>query len=74
MDVSYPKCSHRLWAGKVPVADTFSVWVFFDDEERSDTYALPVGHCPECGAWLTEGGGWLTRGVREEHLKCNVDL
>ena len=25
-------------------------------------------------AWLTEGGGWLTRGVREEHLKRNVDL
>jgi hypothetical protein len=74
MDVSCPKCSHRLWAEKVPVADSFSVWVFFANEERSDTYADGVGLCPECGAWLTEGGGWPTRGVREGHLKRNVAL
>jgi hypothetical protein len=74
MDVSCPKCERRLWAEKVSVADTFSVWVFFDNEERSDTYALPVGHCPEYGAWLTEGGGWPTRGMPEGHLKRNVDL
>jgi hypothetical protein len=74
MDVSCPKCKRRLWAEKVSVVDTFSVWVFFDNEERSDTYALPVGHCPECGAWLTEGGGWPTRGMPEGHLKRNVDL
>jgi hypothetical protein len=74
MDVCCPKCERGLWAEKVYVANTFSVWVFFDNEERSDTYALPVGHCPECGAWLTEGGGWPTRGMPEGHLKRNVDL
>ena len=76
MDVSCPKskCERRLWAEKVSVAESFSVWVYFDNEERSDTYAERVGLCPECGAWLTEGGGWPTRGVREGHLKRNVAL
>jgi hypothetical protein len=58
---------------EVSATDTFDVWVFFDNEERSDTYAQPVGHCLECGAGLPEGG-WPTRGVREGHLKRNVDL
>jgi hypothetical protein len=33
MDVSCPKCAHRLWAEKVSVAEHFDVWAFFDDEE-----------------------------------------
>ena len=65
MDVSCPKCERRLWAEKVSATDTFSVWVFFDDEEHSDTYAARLGLCPECGAWLTEVGGWPTRRVRD---------
>jgi hypothetical protein len=65
MDVSCPKCSHRLWAEKVYGADRFGVWAFFAEEEQSDTYSERVGLCPECGAWLTEGGGWPTGGVRE---------
>jgi ribosomal protein S27E len=73
MDVSCPKCAHRLWAEKVSVAERFDVWTFFDDEEHSDTHAKRVGSCPECGAWLTEGGGWPTSGGREEHLKRNFD-
>ena len=56
------------------VADTFEVWAFFDGEEHSDTYAKRVGLCPECRAWLTEGGGWPTSSVREGHQKSNVDL
>ena len=75
MDVSCPKCEHGLSAEKVSVAENFDVWDFFDNEGRSDTYAQRVGNCPECGAWLTEGGGWPTRrGVRERHLERDVDL
>jgi ssDNA-binding Zn-finger/Zn-ribbon topoisomerase 1 len=73
MDVSCPKCAHRLWAEKVSVAEHFDVWAFFDDEEPSDTHAKRVGLCPECGAWLTQGAGWPTSGVREGHQKSNVD-
>jgi len=74
MDVSCPKCAHRLWAQKVSVADSFDMWAFFDNEEHSGTHSERVGLCPECGAWLTEGGGWPTRGVREGHQKSNVEL
>ena len=73
MDVSCPKCAHRLWAEKVSVAERFEVWTFFDDEEHSDTSAKRVGLCPECGARVTEGGRWPTSSVREEHQKSNVD-
>ena len=48
------------------------MWTFFDDEKYSDTYSERVGLCPECGAWLTKGGGWPTSGGREGHLKRNV--
>ena len=74
MNVSCPKCAHRLWAEKVSVADRFDVWAFCDDEEYSDTCAERVGLCPECGAWLTEGGGWPTSSMREGHPKSSVDL
>ena len=65
MDVSCPKCAHRLWAEKVYVAHSFDIWAFFAAEKESGTYSERVGLCPECGAWLTEGGGWPTSGVRE---------
>ena len=74
MDVSCPKCAHRLRAEKLSVAEHFGMWSFLDNEEHSDTYAERVGLCPECGAWLTEGGGWPTGSVREGHLKSNVDF
>ena len=74
MDVSCPKCAHRLWAEMVSVAERFDMWDFFDAEEPSDNHAERVGLCPECGVWLTEGGGWPTNGVREGHLKRNGDL
>jgi hypothetical protein len=73
MDVSCPKCAHRLWAQKLSVAGSFDVWAFFDDEEQSDTYSERVGLCPECGAWLTEGGDWPTSGVREGQPRRNVE-
>jgi len=65
MDVSCPKCAHSLWAEKVYVAHSFDIWAFFDAVEQSGPYSERVGLCPECGAWLTEGGGWPTSGVRE---------
>ncbi len=74
MDVCCPKCERRLWAQKVPIADGFDVWDFFDNEVRSDTYGQRVGLCVECGTWLTVGGGWPTRSVRDGHLKRNVEL
>jgi predicted AAA+ superfamily ATPase len=52
VDVRCPECDHDLWAEQMPVADRFGVWVCFDDEEQSDTYAEQVGRCPGCGAWL----------------------
>jgi len=52
VDVRCPECGHDLWAEQMPVADRFGVWVCFDDEEQSDTYAEQVGRCPGCGAWL----------------------
>jgi hypothetical protein len=65
MEVSCPKCAHRLRAQKVSVADNFEVWTFFDNEKQSGTYPERVGLCPECGAWLIEGGGWPMSGGRE---------
>jgi hypothetical protein len=52
MDALCPKCGHCLWAERMPVADRFGVWAYFDDEEQSDTYSERVGRCPGCGAWL----------------------
>jgi hypothetical protein len=50
--VSCPECGYGLWAEEVPVAGRFGVWVCFDDEEQSDTYAEHVERCPGCGTWL----------------------
>ena len=74
MDVSCPKCAHDLWAQKVFVADSSDAWVFFDRENHSAPNSKRAGPCPECGAWLTEVGGWPTSGGREGHPKRSVDL
>lgn len=68
MDVCCPKCAHDLWAKKESVAEHFGMWAFFDRENHSAPYSERVGQCPECGAWLTEGGGWPTSSGREGHL------
>ena len=74
MDIPCPKCAHNLWAEKVYEAESYYVWAFFENEEHSETYSERVGRCPECGAWLTEGGGWPTSGGREGHPKRNIEL
>ena len=51
--VGCQECAHRLWAEEVRVGNRFGVWVCFDEEEQSETYAeQKVGKCPKCGAWL----------------------
>jgi hypothetical protein len=74
MDVCCPKCAHCLWAQKVYETESYYVWAFFDNEEHSAPHTERVGLCPECGAWLTEGGGWPTSGVPEGHQKSKVAL
>ena len=74
MDVCCPKCAHCLWAQKVYETESYYVWAFFYRENHSAPYSKRVWLCPECGAWLTEGGGWPTSGVPEGHQKSNVDL
>ena len=64
MVVACQECAHRLCAEEVRVEDRFGVWVCFDEEEQSDTYAEQVGKCPECGAWLNTDAllgahGWV---------------
>ena len=46
-------CTHesRLWAEFWWVGRGHQ-WVFFDDDETSETYAEQVTHCPGCGRLL----------------------
>ena len=46
-----PECSHAIWS-EVRSFGTFRTAVYFDDEERSDTYATAVWRCPGCGCGL----------------------
>ena len=46
-----PHCGHALWS-EVRSIRTSRFVVYFDDDERSDTYAEQVRSCPECGADL----------------------
>ena len=73
MDVSCPKCERRLWAEKVSATDTFSAWVFFDNEERSDTYATSVWRCPGCGCGL-RGCGLRDRVVVTDVLERDTSI
>jgi hypothetical protein len=44
-------CGHQLWSEEREVASIRFV-LYFDDEERSDTYTEHVLHCPNCGLSL----------------------
>jgi hypothetical protein len=46
-----PHCGHALWS-EVRSKRAFRFVVFFDDDERSATYAARVRSCPECSADL----------------------
>jgi DNA-directed RNA polymerase subunit RPC12/RpoP len=48
-----PKCSHAIWS-EVRSFGTFRTAVYFDDEERSETYATAVWRCPGCGLGLRD--------------------
>jgi hypothetical protein len=53
MVVLYCSCPerHRLW-GELWWAEEEHRWVFFDDLEKSETYAEQVEYCPGCGRRL----------------------
>ena len=42
---------HTLWGEFWWVGEEHR-WVFFDDDEASETYAEQVEHCPGCGNQL----------------------
>ena len=44
-------CGHKLWSEVREVASTRFV-LYFDDDERSDTYTEHVLRCPNCGVSL----------------------
>jgi hypothetical protein len=46
------ECGHAIWS-EVRRTGSFRFVVFFDDDERSDTYAEPARSCPRCGVGLT---------------------
>jgi hypothetical protein len=50
MVVLYCPCPqrHKLW-GELWWMGEEHRWVFFDDLEKSDTYAEQVEYCPACG-------------------------
>lgn len=50
MVVSCPECGHPMWAEACGVGQ-FNLIVYFDDDERSDSYAEPVTSCPTCHNW-----------------------
>jgi hypothetical protein len=43
--------AHELWAEFWWTEGRYQ-WVFFDDEQRSETYAEQVENCPACGRRL----------------------
>jgi hypothetical protein len=49
----YCTCSekHRLW-GELWWDGGGPRWVFFDDRDKSETYAEQVEYCPTCGRLL----------------------
>jgi hypothetical protein len=50
MVISCPECGHSLWAEARGVGQ-FNFVVYFDDDERSDSYAEPITSCPTCHIW-----------------------
>ena len=47
-------CGHKLWS-EVREVGSIRFLVYFDDDDRSDTYAEHVLHCPTCGLSLVNG-------------------
>ena len=45
------RCGHVLWS-EVRSAAAFRFLVYFDDDQRSETYAEHVPRCPGCGVKL----------------------
>ena len=54
------ECAHALWS-EVRRVGALRFVVYFDEEERSQTYAEQVRSCPGCGAGLA-GRGLLRHG------------
>ncbi len=46
-------CSHAIWS-EVRSVGSFRTVVYFDDEERSETYATAVWRYPGCGGGLRD--------------------
>jgi hypothetical protein len=53
MVVTCLKHGHVLWT-EVRTVGASRIWVYFDDQERSDTYAEQVARCPDCGTPLDD--------------------
>lgn len=45
-----PECGHSRWIEDRGVG-TFDLFVYFDDDEFSDSYAEQVTRCPTCHNW-----------------------
>ncbi len=58
-------CGHRLWAEVREVASIRFV-LYFDDDERSGTYAEHVTECPNCGLLL------LSDAIKPIHLSRHL--
>jgi hypothetical protein len=56
---------HDLWAEFWWVGGQYR-WVFFDDNEASETYSEQVEHCPGCGKKLDRKNLTMMRPVRYE--------
>jgi hypothetical protein len=46
------ECGHKLWS-EFWWNGTKHLWMFFDDERKSETYLERVTSCPECGVQVT---------------------
>ena len=53
MVVSCRGCAHKLWA-EVRETGGIRFTLYFDDDEKSDTYAEHVMRCPNCGLSLID--------------------
>jgi hypothetical protein len=64
MVVLYCPCPerHRLW-GELWWTEGGHRWIFFDDLEKSETYAEQVEYCPACGRPLKREGLWRVGSV-----------
>jgi hypothetical protein len=52
MATLFCECGHKLWS-EFWWNGTKHLWVFLDDEKRSETYAQQVSDCPQCGGQIT---------------------